>query len=403
MNFLWKWLLSLVISSLSGVVYAQYQSDHFLLAVVAGQNGDHQKALELYETASGDGIPTEILSLAKGKTLLELKRTSEARELFQMIEQKKPGQASLLMSISYALDGNTAETLIWMKQHLNSKYKQPKSEIRLHPAFVQIEKTKEWIDLWNQEWYTRQEQQIAEIRFLIKNKQFEEALNHADLFLETFKKNHEVYYLRGVIYENLGEWKYARSDFEKAISIKSGQDNYHFALSRSFRKLEKQKETIREMRKAIQINPYLPDYILEMGIALYEGYENEESISWLSKYLKLRPGDPETRLFLARNLFETERYEESLAHLNQLLADEKLLGEVYQTRGNVYFRKSELKKAYDDYSMSLDLNPSDYRTYVNRGVVRLEMQDNNGACRDFEKAFRLGYREAYQLMKIHCK
>ena len=61
------------------------------------------------------------------------------------------------------------------------------------------------------------------------------------------------------------------------------------------------------------------------------------------------------------------------------------------------------EKAIDDFSMALDLNPKIAQTYLSRGIARLNTNDSEGACRDFNKSFSLGNRAAYEWIQKNCR
>ena len=47
-------------------------------------------------------------------------------------------------------------------------------------------------------------------------------------------------------------------------------------------------------------------------------------------------------------------------------------------------------------------NPDDYRGYTNRGIVKLEKNDNKGALVDLKKASELGDEKAEELINEYC-
>jgi len=58
--------------------------------------------------------------------------------------------------------------------------------------------------------------------------------------------------------------------------------------------------------------------------------------------------------------------------------------------------------AYKDFSMALDLNPQNGETWYLKGLARQHTADAEGACNDFEKAFKRGYKEALRELQENC-
>jgi hypothetical protein len=57
----------------------------------------------------------------------------------------------------------------------------------------------------------------------------------------------------------------------------------------------------------------------------------------------------------------------------------------------------------DDFNYAIALDDSIPAPYVNRGLLKQEMNDSEGACSDWKKAFQLGSEYAQELLKKNCK
>ena len=63
----------------------------------------------------------------------------------------------------------------------------------------------------------------------------------------------------------------------------------------------------------------------------------------------------------------------------------------YFTRGNAHLFSAELDLALADFNTAVELDPADGRSTYGRGLVRLLLEDEAGAERDFQLARELGY------------
>ena len=62
----------------------------------------------------------------------------------------------------------------------------------------------------------------------------------------------------------------------------------------------------------------------------------------------------------------------------------------------------DFKGALEDYNIAIELKPNYSDAYHNRGIVKLELGDKNGACLDWSKAGELGQSKSYEMIKKYC-
>ena len=71
-------------------------------------------------------------------------------------------------------------------------------------------------------------------------------------------------------------------------------------------------------------------------------------------------------------------------------------------RARLFRRINQFDNAIKDYDQFIKYNPDDYRGYTNRGIVKLEKNDNKGALVDLKKASELGDEKAEELINEYC-
>lgn len=64
--------------------------------------------------------------------------------------------------------------------------------------------------------------------------------------------------------------------------------------------------------------------------------------------------------------------------------------------------KNEFSEALIDYNEALTFNPEDINSLYNRGIVKLKLLDNAGACQDWNKIKQKGFTDADELLKKYC-
>jgi len=62
----------------------------------------------------------------------------------------------------------------------------------------------------------------------------------------------------------------------------------------------------------------------------------------------------------------------------------------YMSRALLYKGFEEFERAFRDFDTSIYLNPKNGYAYLNRGYMKQQLHDNEGAEEDFNKARKLG-------------
>ena len=77
---------------------------------------------------------------------------------------------------------------------------------------------------------------------------------------------------------------------------------------------------------------------------------------------------------------------------------------VYYSRGVAYERLGKMELALKDFNKAIELNPQDAASYFYRGIVKLSLDAKDaGACLDLNKAAKLGFKDAYDMINKYCK
>jgi len=65
-------------------------------------------------------------------------------------------------------------------------------------------------------------------------------------------------------------------------------------------------------------------------------------------------------------------------------------------------RMADYKGAIIDYSKAIELDQSSGNSYFERGLIKYDLNDKIGACKDWSISGELGNMKAYDLMKQYC-
>lgn len=113
-------------------------------------------------------------------------------------------------------------------------------------------------------------------------------------------------------------------------------------------------------------------------------------------------------------LMEGEHYESALEDLNILVEDDPTDWRILYERGYCYGLMGKHKKAVEDFSRVINLNPEHAEAYAQRGVSKINELSNEGlirpapeqcedACIDLKKAQEMGDTTVVKMISLYCK
>ena len=103
------------------------------------------------------------------------------------------------------------------------------------------------------------------------------------------------------------------------------------------------------------------------------------------------------------NISYSQNYSQPIQFYNSVIEKGTTIALAYYNRGIINNELGDKEKALQDYSQAIELKADYPDAYNNRGNIRKTFGDKEGACLDLSKAGELGYMEAYDMIKEHCK
>ena len=70
----------------------------------------------------------------------------------------------------------------------------------------------------------------------------------------------------------------------------------------------------------------------------------------------------------------------------------------YVERGGIFEYQKEFLKAISDYNKAIEINPNNYDAYTARAFCKRNLEDDKGACFDYKKAASLGDKRAQKYL-----
>jgi len=110
--------------------------------------------------------------------------------------------------------------------------------------------------------------------------------------------------------------------------------------------------------------------------------------------------------------YQSGNYDDAIADFNQalLFKPDTAFSLIYSYRGIAKNKMGDHNGAIEDFDRAIDIHPGDImqysnwiKNYFNRGVSRFYTNDIEGACKDWNKSFELGFGRSLEYLEKFCK
>ena len=237
------------------------------------------------------------------------------------------------------------------------------------------------------------------------------ALTDYSIYLEKFPEHLPVLMSRAILRYKIGFYDLAKEDFFRLLSMnpsetntvfyrqnmtvgdrspvmtpESGHKSYIYNyLGLVEAKLKDHRTAVAYYDTALHNNPNEPDYYVNRGLSK-EALNDSTAAADYESALKLN-----YRHTLARHNLQAlkARQGESVTfedRLTQTINEDSTMLYPYLERALQRFEGGYYKGAVEDYTMALEIDPSDAEIWLGRGLARERLKDYEGAFSDYTKA-----------------
>ena len=200
---------------------------------------------------------------------------------------------------------------------------------------------------------------IAKLFVFIK--EYPKAFSEINTVLRQNAMNPEGYFLKGIIYKDL-------KDTAKAIS---------------------------SFQTTLQVDPDYKDAMIQLG-TIYASRKDPLALKYYDNAFRIDTAD--VFPLYARGMFyqEQERFEEAKEEYRRAIVHDRDYDNAYFGMGYILMQQDSLDKAYRQFDLVTQLNPTDAKAYYNRGLCSELMGRTEQAREDYKQAlvFEPEYPEA---------
>lgn len=400
-------IILLFISVIFNVSYSQEDViDNYMLVISKIHYKEYEEAEILLTKLISENNRNDKLYMTLGKCYYEQEKYEQAVKEYVLAMKNKNKIASYKIAECYSKMNDENEAIEYLKIYLKTNNKLLQSQIKLNPAFSNIETSKAWINLWKEEHYNNYEKKLDEAKFLSSKGDFANAFDIIDKLIIQNPMRHKAHEIRGDMLVLKNEYVNAAKSYIKALSIKKHNKVYREKAMKSYFKSNNYKSSLKICKEAIKENPedaslYLWKAKNEFSLKKYNKVETS-----IEEFLKYYPINDEALNLVGKVYYNKKKYLKALEKYNVLLSDESKIvpkAEYFINRADAYMAVSMFNNAEKDLSMALDLNPKLPEVYYKRGLARLKANNKFDACSDFKKAYNLGYYDAINYTMKYCR
>jgi|GEM_PF-555487 len=218
------------------------------------------------------------------------------------------------------------------------------------------------------------------------------AIQHLDQAIEADPNILSAYVDRGSRYSELGDKEKAEQNWNKSLEIPVVTVRDYTSRGYAKSRLNLKNGAIADYNQALIINPMSARAYISLGAIYYEQGNKEKAIKSLDQALAINKNS--TTALVLRG--EVQAYQANQPDLKKALEDyDRALAVnpndpfILNNRCATLFALNNLEKALTDCNQGLEINSNSASLYVERGNIRLQSKDSNGAIQDYSRAIKI--------------
>jgi tetratricopeptide (TPR) repeat protein len=398
-----KPVIAVILISLATVSYTVAQTgtyDLLLRASVLREAGMTHGALALLNEATEITADYRI-TLEKGEIYLLTGDFQMAEAEFLEASRIAGNSGSFGLARVYASTGDAALAIRFLEKNLQSPYRVSERRIMTDSHISKIENTGQWRLFLSGDHYSEEEVFLSEIEYLISIGRSDEAFEMVGE-IPDISESVELIYAKALAAYSSGNFPVAINLLNSPSAAAIHEEKRNRLLAGSYLGMNDYRQASVFYTKLIDDEVPEPEFFLQRARAWYGMSDKKRSQADLEYFLKLFPGDNSALMLAAEVSAELGDSNSAMVYLNRNVEANPGSIEAYLSRGELLFSIRVWDRAVSDYSMALDLDPTDSEVWLKKAISLLNIGKTDDACHDFYRALRLGNRKAAEYISKNC-
>ncbi len=363
---------------------------------------DYTGALDQLQNISPSSADQPQFIESMGIALLETGKTEEADQWFNRLARLNPARAWYCLARLSVRNNDLSRGLDYLARHLADPSHLPEQTIKMEADFVLLEENREWIRLWQKDWYSSVELALREAEYLLKSGDQEDAAAKIDAILNQDPRSADGWFIKARLETMQGETRQASQSIDRAIQLAASQPPILEKILQ-YCLVESDYDRVNSLAgRLLRLDPTNPDYLVSRALARVIGGTESTAVRELETIREA--GIPASELwFQAGKKLMDSSPRQADEFLTRAIETGVMDARFYYSRGTARLILGKYDLALEDMAMSLDINPLQPDLYYDRAEIRLLLGDTDGACHDWNKAKQQGNTKAPDRLYKYCR
>ncbi len=241
-------------------------------------------------------------------------------------------------------------------------------------------------------------------RGLAKKKLLDYTGAYAD-FTEALKyaQSAEYYLNRAEIRMFLTDYAGVIDDCTEALKKNNKLFDAYFNRAMAKSQLKDNRGTIEDFTTYLTYKPYDATAKLKIGIAQYNLEEYDNAIVSFTAVINIEPNNEVAYFYRGTTYKQQNKFVDALADIDKAINLGYKEAQIFITKANAYYGIDDFAEALKSVNIAIATDPINSRAYLLRGVIYMQLKENEKACLDFSKSCSLGDSFGCQKKAKYCK
>jgi tetratricopeptide (TPR) repeat protein len=188
-------------------------------------------------------------------------------------------------------------------------------------------------------------------------------------------------------------------DFNRIIRSNPNQVEAFIARAKAKFNMSEYDAALLDAQKSIELKPNLEDAHFMLGEIYLAKQKYSDALPEFDKTLEINPNNDEAFRGKIFSIYYSGKEKEAFELIETAISKDSQKSIYYYIKGILNINKGKYSRALENFDKALTLNAgkNEFNIYLNRGIVYLELEENEAGLRDLEKAIELapGNASAY--------
>jgi|688.fasta_scaffold338957_2 tetratricopeptide (TPR) repeat protein len=200
-----------------------------------------------------------------------------------------------------------------------------------------------------------------------------------------------------------GKLKLAHLSFVKAQKMNPSDYDAFYLDGVTLYRLANYNRSLGALKKARKINANAADLDFYTGMCYLKKRFKRTALIFFDNAIKRDSSRAEYFHSKGLALYRRKKYNDALKEFYTATLKSKPLRESFLYVGLSNNRMKKYTAAIDDFTTCIERYPDYGLAFFNRGILKIKVDDEVGACQDLDEAFKLNYQRANKKLNKYCR